>query len=62
MMNRNLAYSILEEGGMLSGGAWVWTSTSMTCGDGCCFDEFSTIDESLDSIEVYCDWSNVTEL
>jgi len=45
----------LENNETLGGGSWVFSKNCMNCGDGCCYQEFSGVEEALENIGWYVD-------
>jgi len=42
-----------DEYNLVQVGSWTFGRSSMLCGDGCCNDYYSSVDESLDNIKQY---------
>lgn len=59
-MTRGEAAKILDAGGILHGGSWYWTKNYKNCDAGCCEDSFSSLEETLDSIETMCHWEEIS--
>lgn len=62
-MTRDEAKAILESGGTLTAYGIIWTKHYMSCNEGCCDTDFSSVHETLDFIElVTFGWDEVRQI